>query len=129
MKKLLLFTIIILITACCLTSNISGQSAGNYGENVLLQNFPNPFDITTTVKFTLKEDCYVKMFVSNGQTRNKSYLVDGEMSAGDHGIVFKTNEIAMSNSDKNTGYICTMEVYSLTGNIQLYTSDINMIQK
>ncbi len=105
------------------------QNMDNYMEYSLYQNNPNPFDETTTVKFSRQENCYVKLYVTERQTGKISMLAEGEMIPGEHGIIFKASGKSGSGSENHANYICTMEAYSLPGNILIYTSEIKMTQR
>lgn len=95
----------------------------------LSQNVPNPFSDTTTIKFSLKEDCYVKLYVTEQQSGKNILLVDGEMSRGEHGIIFKAAGKNGSGSENHYDYTATLEAYSLNGNKLLNTSEIKMMQR
>jgi hypothetical protein len=129
MKKLLLFIIFILVTSAHSYTQVYGQNTDFAAGFSLLQNYPDPFENSTTIKFNLKEDCYVKLFVVNLQTEKQSLLVDGEVAAGNQGIIFNAYNKIISGNKNSTNYRCTMEVYSLTENTLIYTSDIKMLQR
>lgn len=129
MKKSIFFTALIFIATSNLYSQAFAQRSGLAPGFCLTQNFPDPFDKTTSIKFNLSEDCYVKMFVEDLQTGNKTLLVDGEMSAGKHGIIFKANKKITAQAQSASSYRCTMEAYSLIENNLLYSSEIKMMQK
>ena len=95
----------------------------------LHQNYPDPFRDTTTIKFSLKEDCYVKLYVTEQSTGKIYSLVDGEMTKGDHGIIFKAAELNRGVSVSYCNFKCTFETYSLNSNTLVYTSEIKMTQK
>jgi len=54
----------------------------------LSQNFPNPFNPSTTVRFSLKEPCRVVLKVYDIQGREVSTLADGKYAAGGHAVKF-----------------------------------------
>jgi hypothetical protein len=54
----------------------------------LTGNYPNPFNPTTTIKFSLKEDCDVSINIYNIKGAIVRTLVDGEMSAAYHEIIW-----------------------------------------
>ena len=113
----------------CPTAPFFAQDNGSKPEYSLYQNSPNPFGETTTIKFSLKEDCSVKLYITEHQTGKTSMLADGEMTAGEHGIIFKTMSKTGSSSENYTDYTCTMETYTIAGDILLYSSRIKMVQK
>ena len=48
----------------------------------LIQNFPNPFNPTTAIKYQLPEDAYVKLIIYDIQGREVVSLQDGLNAAG-----------------------------------------------
>ena len=60
----------------------------------LKQNYPNPFNPSTAIKYTLpiKEHVSLKVYDIGG--RKVRTLVDGEMNAGEHGVVFDGSDLA-----------------------------------
>ncbi|HRX76714.1 MAG TPA: FlgD immunoglobulin-like domain containing protein, partial [Candidatus Cloacimonadota bacterium] len=51
-------------------------------------NFPNPFNPTTTIRFSMKEAGAVKVMVYNLKGQLVKNLVDTELSSGNHQIVW-----------------------------------------
>ncbi len=127
-KKLTLIIVFSLTIALSFGKCFS-QPLGNDKEYSLYQNNPNPFNETTTVKFSLKEDCYVKLYVTEEQTGNTFMLADGEMTAGPHGVIFKASVKTGSGSENQYDYICTLESYSLVGGALICSSRIKMKQQ
>lgn len=117
------------LLALCLPGSPTAQENGKHENYTLSQNSPNPFNDITTIKFSLKEDCYVKLYVTEQQSGKNILLVEGEMSAGEHGIIFKAAARNGSGSDNHYDYTCTLEVYSQTGERLLNTSEIKMMQR
>lgn len=69
------------------------------------------------IKFILGNDCYAVLYAVDEITGEKSMLVEGDISAGLHGIMFKT---------KLTGsFNCVLEAYNNNGNL-LKTSNISL---
>ncbi len=54
----------------------------------LAQNYPNPFNPTTSIEFSLPEAAHVRLEVFNILGRNVRRLIDRDMSAGVHRLVF-----------------------------------------
>jgi hypothetical protein len=52
----------------------------------LLQNYPNPWNPTTTITFALPAEDYVKLVVYDMLGREVKTLVDGDCSAGYHSV-------------------------------------------
>jgi photosystem II stability/assembly factor-like uncharacterized protein len=59
----------------------------------LCQNFPNPFNPTTTISFSLPSQAFVSLKVFDALGREVSTLVNEELSAGDH--VLEWNAVNM----------------------------------
>lgn len=59
----------------------------------LYQNFPNPFNPSTIIRFTLADQSNVKLVVTDILGREVSILIDEEMTAGIHTKVFAEENI------------------------------------
>jgi parallel beta-helix repeat protein len=53
-----------------------------------LSNFPNPFNPTTTIKFSIQNDSKVKFTISNIKGQKIKTLTNEELNAGDHSIIW-----------------------------------------
>jgi len=59
---------------------------------LIMKNYPNPFTGTTTIEFTLKNDSYVTLFVSDVTGRQIVKLLNNEeKNAGTHQVTFYVN--------------------------------------
>ena len=58
------------------------------------RNYPNPFNPTTIVPFSLTEAAHVSIRVYDLLGREVSVLVDGQLSAGMHEVVFEANNLS-----------------------------------
>jgi hypothetical protein len=56
----------------------------------LFQNYPNPFNPTTTIRFKLNKKENVKLLVFNTLGQIVAILVNSELSAGTHQIIFNS---------------------------------------
>jgi hypothetical protein len=63
-------------------------------EFVLEQNYANPFNPTTTIKFALPKSSTVKIVVYDILGRIVTTLVDGNYDAGVHSVVFNATKLA-----------------------------------
>lgn len=123
MKKILVF-ILFYLAVIHPHSGVSAQTNSRIGGFELLQNYPNPFFETTNIKFNLEKDCFVKLFVKKGTAVQP--LVEGEMSSGSHGIIYKNNPEKTPGPGK---IVCVLEVYSGISGELIHYSEINMEQK
>jgi uncharacterized protein (TIGR02145 family) len=60
----------------------------------LLQNFPNPFNPSTTISFTLPERTYVTLSIYNQLGEKVAVLLNGEKAAGSHSIEWNAGKFA-----------------------------------
>ncbi len=60
----------------------------------LLQNYPNPFNPATKLRFTLPSKSQTKLIVFDSLGRELQTLIDKEIEAGYHEIIFNANSIA-----------------------------------
>lgn len=123
MKKNIYAALIILVTALTLNAQTFGKQPGDHESVKMFQNYPNPFSKTTTVKFNLTNDSNIRIFAVNKSTGETIDLADGFVSAGEHGVIFKSPE------GINAEYICTLQVFSGDGSKLVYSVDIAMMQK
>jgi len=59
----------------------------------LEQNFPNPFNPSTTIEFALAEDCDVHLTVYDILGRIVEDLAQGEYRAGHHRLIFDASDL------------------------------------
>ncbi len=57
----------------------------------LYQNYPNPFNAQTTIRFTLNDPSQVQLRIFNSVGELVETLVDQELGAGAHEVIFDTN--------------------------------------
>jgi len=69
------------------------------------------------IKFSLNNDCYAVLYAIDEKTGEKSMLVEGDISEGLHGVMFKTKQ--------SGSYNCVLEAYDNNGNL-LNTSNISL---
>jgi len=62
-------------------------------EFVLHQNFPNPFNPETNIKFTLQKDGQVQLSIYNITGQEVAVLVDEKMSQGTHQVTFDASSL------------------------------------
>lgn len=100
--------------------NINNSSAGDTGYSILHHKTVND---CINIKFSLKNDCYAVMYVIDNHTGEKSMLVDGDISKGTHGVMFKNGK-----NDIKT-YKCILEAYDVNSGELVFTSETNINQK
>jgi hypothetical protein len=61
---------------------------------ILQQNFPNPFNPSTTIGFRVPYRCYANLCVFDVLGRNVARLLDGEISAGEQKVHFYADNLA-----------------------------------
>lgn len=84
---------------------------------MLGQNFPNPFDGTTTIDFTLARAENVRLVVTNTFGEEIAVLVNNAMSAGKHSVRFDATKLA-------TGTY----FYTLSGNGFTFTNKMQIVK-
>lgn len=58
------------------------------------QNFPNPFNPASTIRFSLKNGGMVELFITNSLGQRVGNLVYGEYAAGTHEVTFNADGLA-----------------------------------
>jgi hypothetical protein len=60
----------------------------------LVRNYPNPFNPTTTISFTLAEPSHVRLEVFDVRGARVATLVDRNMIAGEHSVPFNAQGLS-----------------------------------
>jgi len=75
-------------------TSVSGSFANLPVDYKLSQNFPNPFNPSTTIQYSLPKTVHVRLTVYNVIGQEVAILVDGVMNSGNHRAVFTAGNIA-----------------------------------
>jgi hypothetical protein len=60
----------------------------------LLETYPNPFNLTTTLSFTISEAAWVNLTVYSLTGQQIAVLSDGQHGAGSHEVIFDASDLA-----------------------------------
>ena len=60
--------------------------------NVELGNYPNPFNPTTTIKFSLVEDSNLELSIYNAKGKKVKQFLSDQLSAGQHSIIWNGDD-------------------------------------
>ena len=74
-------------------TSINENSPAAPGDFVLHQNFPNPFNPATTIRFSLPRKEHVTLKVFDMLGREVATLLEGELSIGEHSVVFDARDL------------------------------------
>lgn len=86
--------------------NISGKGFTKIIEKPVLENFPNPFNPSTNISFSIPSDGFVRLSVYDITGRIVRTLLSEFRTAGDH-------EVKFDGSDLSSGvYFCRLEINS-----------------
>jgi hypothetical protein len=98
------------------------QSTQQYS---LLENYPNPFNPTTTIRYRLPEESYVRLSVFNTLGQLVTVLVDATLPAGMHSVTWNTSgdQGVLLPSGR---YIYRMHAVSMTSD-NVYTAERLML--
>lgn len=77
----------------------------------LLQSYPNPFDLLTSIRYTLLHDAYVELTIYNIQGQLVRTLVKGIEQAGDHIVKWRGIDDA-GKSVASGVYVCQLRMSS-----------------
>jgi hypothetical protein len=95
------------------TSIIEDRSKRLPADFALEQNFPNPFNPSTTIQYSLKKASDVSLIIFNTLGQQAAILVNGKIEAGHHEVHFDGSHLASGL------YFCRMQAGSFIGTIKL----------
>lgn len=93
------------------------------GEYRLFQNFPNPFNPTTNISFSIPRESFVSLKVYDSLGNEVAILIDELMSAGYHNVQFSGE----GNNLASGIYFYTIMVTGLTGLVNSFTQTKKLV--
>ena len=82
------------IPIASIATSVNGRPSPMPGQYALYQNFPNPFNPNTVVRYQIPVNSRVTLKVYDVLGREIVTLVDGEQSAGTHSVFFNAANVA-----------------------------------
>jgi len=76
-----------------ITSDVSDMTQPLPQQLTLYQNFPNPFNSSTVIRYYLPDDGYVSIGIYDLLGRKVRALIHAEEQAGTHSITFNANDL------------------------------------
>ena len=124
MKKLFLITAYIFTLTLTLTS-VNAQTAPPSetaaAENKLYRNYPEPFTELTLIQFSIEEDSFARVYITDKLGNETAILTDGFVDKGDHYVYYKHPQTLGRGICK-----CKIEIYSPETNDVLFSDEIIM---
>jgi hypothetical protein len=93
-------------------TDVNRTTGGQPQAFVLYQNFPNPFNPTTTIEYQLSSACNVKLVVFDILSRQVAELASGVQTAGYYSVKWDASSVA------NGVYFARFIVTNDFGNVQ-----------
>jgi hypothetical protein len=90
--------------------------------DALNENYPNPFNPTTTISFSLKESRHATLFIYNALGQKVRTLADGPLTAGLHSLVWDGRD------DSGRKVSSGMYVYTLRAGTFVKTRRMMMVE-
>lgn len=100
------------------TSQFSSQYSINIEENILYQNFPNPFINATEIKYVLSENEHITLRIFDLQGRNILTLVNEYQLAGQYSLSWNGND-SKRNPVTSGLYFYRIEIGDYTATMKL----------
>jgi hypothetical protein len=75
-------------------TRVNEKSVAASNTYALLQNYPNPFNASTVIRYAVPQTGHVVMKIYDGAGKEVVTLVDEVKSAGEHSVVFSSDEQA-----------------------------------
>lgn len=94
------------------TSNINFSTSKPFDFNII-QNFPNPFNLSTIIKWQSSVDGHTNLKIFDILGNEVASLVDDYKSAGDYEIVFVANNLSSGI------YICSLRINGFSQHIKM----------
>ena len=104
------------------SQSVGSESVAEVPEQFALeQNFPNPFNPETTIRFTLDHSARVRLTVFDVVGRVARPLVDAPMAAGSHQVLWDGRD-ARGRSVASGTYLYRLEAWSPNGELAFHTT-------
>ena len=91
-------------------------------ENSLYENYPNPFNPSTIIRYSLKENMKTKLVVYNMLGQSVRVLYDGYQDAGVHKILWDSKD------DKGNKVSCGVYFYKISAGSFSQTKRMTLVE-
>jgi hypothetical protein len=108
-----------MVTATFTYTPVDGENNGIVAATALNGNYPNPFNPTTKISFSLNEAGHVTLDVYNAKGQKIKTLVNSKMEADNHVVTW--------NGDDNNGNKCASGIYFYKMHTRSYTDTRKML--
>jgi hypothetical protein len=113
--------------AFCSDENSEEQEEERPSDFYLHPNYPNPFNPTTTIRFELPEEGFVKLKIYDIAGRLVKMLLCGEQTAGEHAAVWDGADDAGKIVAAGV-YLCRLEFTAADGERQVLTRKMSLVK-
>ena len=100
-----------------LTDYVSANNNEYDINKITISNFPNPFNPTTTIEFSIKNDSNIELSIYNIKGQKITTLIQNEFTKGNHSIIW--------NGDDNKGNLVSSGLYLYKLNVNGKTEAVN----
>lgn len=68
------------------------QHSNDFGLTTLIDNYPNPFSISTTIDFTLEHSGYAQLIIQDYSGKVLAVLKEGQLAGGAHTVEYNSSQ-------------------------------------